>query len=327
MKLTIIIPVYNTEDYLERCLTSCLDQDIPETDYEIVVLNDGSTDGSLQIAHRIASSHPCIRIVSQENGGLSRARNAGLREATGDYVWFVDSDDYLARNCLETLWYKCVEERLDVLGMGMFKVMQDGSVTERHYYNQAQANTVFDGPSAMRSGLLKSPCAQFYIIRRAYLLENDLSFLDGHLHEDEEFTPRLFYQAGRISFVQECCYYACVRGNSIMQTPNPKRAFDLIAVASRLDGFSRKIDPDDRYLLSQRVTRVLDSVFKLCRELPEEVTTQVEKVLALHPELTTHMLRCKVFKYRLAGVLLKMFPRHTVAVYHILLNLVDLKRR
>ena len=133
MKLSFIIPVFNTEDYLERCLASCLDQDLPESDYEIIVLNDGSTDGSLQVAQRIASSHPCIRIVSQENGGLSRARNAGLREASGDYVWFVDSDDYIARNCLGTLWSKCADEMLDVLGMGSFRVMQDGSVIERRY--------------------------------------------------------------------------------------------------------------------------------------------------------------------------------------------------
>ena len=321
MKLSIIIPVYNTEDYLERCLASCLDQDIPESEYEIVVLNDGSTDGSLQVAERISSSHPNIRIVSQENGGLSRARNAGLREAVGDYVWFVDSDDYIARNCLGMLWARCAEETLDVLGMGSYKVMPDGSVIERRYYDQGASRTVYDGPSAMRSGLLKTPCAPFYIMRRAYLLENDLAFLAGYLHEDEEFTPRMFYGAGRISFVGECCYYACVRGNSITHTVNPKRAFDLIAIAGRLDSFSQGIDPDDRYLFSERIARTLDSVFKLCRDLPEEVTARVEKELTAHPELTAHLRSCPVFKFQLAGALIKLFPKHPFAVYRTLLKL------
>ena len=320
MKLSIIIPVFNTEDYLERCLASCLDQDLPESDYEIIVLNDGSTDGSLQVAQRIASSHPCIRIVSQENGGLSRARNAGLREAVGDYVWFVDSDDYIARNCLGMLWGKCADEKLDVLGMGSFRVLQDGSIIERRYYGQGRSFLVYDGPSAMRSGLLKSPCAPFYVMRRAYLQDNGLSFLADYLHEDEEFTPRMFYQAGRISFVSECCYYACVRGNSIMQTVNPKRAFDLLAIAGRLDDFSHGIDPDDRYLFSQRIACVLDSVFKLSRRLPEEVTAQVEKELIAQPELTAHMRASKVFKFQVAGALFKVFPKHPFKVYRTLLK-------
>lgn len=321
MKLSIIIPVYNTENYLERCLASCLDQDLPESDYEIVVLNDGSTDGSLQVAQRIASSHPCIRIVSQENGGLSRARNAGLREAAGDYVWFVDSDDYIARNCVGMLWTQCVAGTLDVLGMGSYKVLPDGSVLERQYYDQGASRTIYDGPSAMRSGLLKSPCAPFYVMRRAYLLDKGLTFLAGYLHEDEEFTPRMFYQAGRISFVSECCYYACVRGNSITHTVNPKRAFDLIAIAGRLDSFSQGIDPDDRYLFSERIARTLDSVFKLCRDLPEEVTARVEKKLTAHPELTAHLRSCPVFKFQLAGALIKLFPKHPFAVYRTLLKL------
>ena len=321
MKLSFIIPVFNTEDYLERCLASCLDQDLPESDYEIIVLNDGSTDSSLQVAERIASSHPCIRIVSQENGGLSRARNAGLLEASGDYVWFVDSDDYIARNCLGTLWSKCADEMLDVLGMGSFRVMQDSSVIERRYYDQGNSLLVYDGPSAMRSGLLKSPCAPFYIIRRAYLLENGLSFLAGYLHEDEEFAPRMFYLAKRISFVCECCYYACVRGNSIMQTVNPQRAFDLIAIAGRLDSFSQGIDPDDRYLFSQRIACILDSVFKLCRQLPEEVTDQVERKVVAHPELTAHLQGSKVFKFQFAGASFKLFPRHPFRVYRTLLRL------
>ena len=321
MKLSIIIPVYNTENYLERCLASCLDQDLPESDYEIVVLNDGSTDGSLQVAQRIASSHPCIRIVSQENGGLSRARNAGLREAAGDYVWFVDSDDYIARNCVGMLWTQCAAGTLDVLGMGSYKVLPDGSVLERQYYDQGASRTIYDGPSAMRSGLLKSPCAPFYVMRRAYLLDKGLTFLAGYLHEDEEFTPRMFYQAGRISFVSECCYYACVRGNSITHTVNSKRAFDLIAIAGRLDSFSQGIDPDDRYLFSERIARTLDSVFKLCRDLPEEVTARVEKELTTHPELTAHLRSCPVFKFQLAGALIKLFPKHPFAVYRTLLKL------
>ena len=99
MKLSIIIPMYNVEPYIEKCLLSCLNQNIPHADYEIIVVNDGSPDGSLGIARRIASTVDNMLIVSQENGGLSAARNKGLSYAKGEYVWFVDSDDWIEENC------------------------------------------------------------------------------------------------------------------------------------------------------------------------------------------------------------------------------------
>ena len=105
-----------------------------------------------------------------------------------------------------------------------------------------------------------------------------------------------------------------------MQTVNPKRAFDLMAIAGRLDDFSHGIDPDDRYLFSQRIARVLDSVFKLSRRLPEEVTAQVEKELIAHPELTAHLRDCKILKFQVAGALFKLFPRHPFKVYRTLLK-------
>ena len=98
MKISLIIPVYNVEQYLEKCLLSCLDQDLPQSDYEIIVVNDGSPDGSLAIAERIAATATNITVVSQENGGLSAARNTGLEIAKGKYVWFIDSDDTIKKN-------------------------------------------------------------------------------------------------------------------------------------------------------------------------------------------------------------------------------------
>ena len=329
MKLSIIIPVFNTEPYLFRCLSSCLSQDIPETDYEIVVVNDGSTDGSLAIAERIASSHPSIRIISQENGGLSRARNAGLSAAEGEYVWFVDSDDYIARNCLETLLGKCEREDLDVLGMGMSRGMPDGSVLERRYYRNEHSRIVYDGPSAMRAGVFKTPCAPFYIIRRSFLLENGLSFLDGLLHEDEEFTPRMFYLARRISFVEECFYFACIRGGSIMQTPNPKRAFDLLTIARRLDAFSlERVPRRDRHLFSLQIARVTDSCLKLCQSLPEETVAAVnDLLLSGNRWIAGHMIRSRDPKFMLAGILFRLLPKRPVSVYGALLKLVRPARK
>lgn len=103
MFLSMVIPVYNTEKYLEACLDSCLEQDIPKSEYEILCINDGSSDGSLEILRRYQARCTNLHVIDQPNGGVSSARNAGLDAAQGDYVWFIDSDDLIEPNCLHAL--------------------------------------------------------------------------------------------------------------------------------------------------------------------------------------------------------------------------------
>ena len=96
--LTIIVPTYNVEEFIANCLDSLLDQDISTNDYEILVVNDGATDNSARIAGTYADKHEHIRLINQANMGLSEARNTGLRQAKGKYIYFLDSDDYIAKN-------------------------------------------------------------------------------------------------------------------------------------------------------------------------------------------------------------------------------------
>ena len=113
VKLSIIIPVYNTEEYLPRCLNSCLEQDLPANEYEIIAINDGSSDNSLQILNAYALKYPNIRVINQENRGLGATRNRGLNLAIGEYIWFVDSDDWVLENCLLDIYENCKD--VDIL--------------------------------------------------------------------------------------------------------------------------------------------------------------------------------------------------------------------
>lgn len=320
MKLSIVIPVYNTEAYLARCLDSCLSQDIPAEDYEIVVVNDGSTDGSLAIAEKYASDHGNIRIVSQANAGLSCARNSGLKAACGDYVWFVDSDDYIAADCLGELLSRCSGQALDFIAMCRVDVMDDGRKAVQQYYGDSLSSVVLSGPEAMRRGLLKSPCAVLYMIRRQYLLEQGLSFCPGLLHEDEEFTPRLFYQASRVSFSSHACYcyYVCVRPGSIMQTPNPKRLQDMMKIVGMHDEYSRSIDAGDRYLFSRSIAVVLDSCMKLCRKFPKgSVDWVYDQLSEKKKTVGAHLRNCRIAKFQFAGVLFSIHPKLYFALYRL----------
>ena len=117
MILSIIIPVYNVEPFVEKCIRSCEAQDASKDDYEIVVVNDGSKDNSVDVVNRVANEFENIRVLSQPNAGLSAARNTGMREAKGEYYMFVDSDDWIAENCLTKLIGKLRKERPDDLAI------------------------------------------------------------------------------------------------------------------------------------------------------------------------------------------------------------------
>lgn len=113
-KLSIIIPVYNVEKYVGRCLESCLDQDLPKDEYEIIVVNDGTQDNSVQVIEKYIKPENNVTLIHRENGGLSAARNTGLKHAQGEYVWFVDSDDWIEKDSLSKLIQYIKKYDLDV---------------------------------------------------------------------------------------------------------------------------------------------------------------------------------------------------------------------
>lgn len=118
LKLSIIIPVYNVENYVEKCLRSCAEQDIPSEYYEIIVVNDGSTDQSIEIINKTSLNYTNFVIINKENGGVSSARNIGLDLAKGKYIWFVDSDDWIEPSCLGNLISVLDENQLDIIQFG-----------------------------------------------------------------------------------------------------------------------------------------------------------------------------------------------------------------
>lgn len=243
LKLSIIVPVYNVEQWIGRCLESCLNQDIPKNDYEIIVVNDGSTDGSLAIAEQFASAHDNIKVISRENGGLSAARNTGLKEAKGEYVWFIDSDDWIEHNIIKKLLEYAFPKNLDILSFNRYKYYDDTRKSNLHVIHEA--NKVYSHDDFFEiKGM--SPGAWCALFKRSFLHNNSLCFLEGVLHEDQEFMPRAFYLAERISFIDVCAYYYFQRQGSIMRSiQSEKRCKDIQKVAKSLYNFAAENCQDE----------------------------------------------------------------------------------
>ena len=317
MKLSVIIPVYNTEAYLPRCLDSLLAAALPDGALELVIVNDGSGDASVRIAEAYAQRFPCIRVISQPNAGLSAARNNGAAAATGDYLWFVDSDDYIAPGALESILDAVSRLRPELLMLGSARD-RGGIIKEDRYFSSVPKDQLLPGREVMRRGLLRSVCSPFIVIRREYLLAQALHFMPGILHEDEEFTPRLLYPAGRVGFLPQVCYYAYARPGSITRRSNPRRSSDLLKVAASLDGYAADIPAGDRYLFSRRITDVLNMAFKLTRAYSPEERKAFQEEIYGKRALLAHLTRCRIPKFVLEGALLRIFPAHSVSIYHCL---------
>lgn len=236
-RLSIIIPAYNVEQYIGRCLESCLNQDLAPDDYEIIVVNDGTPDKSMEVAGQYAKSHDNIILVNRNNGGLSAARNTGLESATGEYVWFVDSDDRIKTNCLRYLLNFAENNRLDVLCFGLFMEYADGRTSLFPINNKG--GEVYNGCDFVNR-VAMPPAAWAALYKRTFLEVHHLRFLEGILHEDQEFTPRAYYLSKRIAFVNTPFYYYYQREGSIMKSGrNAKRCRDLLKVADSLYYFAK----------------------------------------------------------------------------------------
>jgi glycosyltransferase involved in cell wall biosynthesis len=213
--LSVIVPVYNVERYLEKCLKSILSQDIRPDFYEIILVDDGSTDNSGRICDTFASNGSNISVIHQANQGLSVARNVGLSAACGKYVLFVDSDDFLQQNVFGVLVDAIEEANLDILRFKYTRIKegdQPSSVVSR-----SLTKGVFKGHDFLVHRFGNECYACQFMIRKELLTTNGLYFRPGIIFEDTEWTPRVLEKAQRVSEIDLLVYYYLVREGSITQ--------------------------------------------------------------------------------------------------------------
>lgn len=233
--VTFIVPAYNAAPWIQTCLDSIYRLPDSEGIVEVIVINDGSTDETPAILTRYAQQHGELRIITQENRGLSAARNAGLREARGIYVAFVDADDQLSPVAKLPL-YHLIRCCFDIIGIDVERVWEGQLHPYRRYIPRYDYS--YESGKEFVSGRNLFPCVWSYFFRREFLLDNDLFFHEGILHEDEDFTPRAFVKAGPIIFAKGSYYWYMFRSNSITTTHDEaaqrRRFRDLLTIIEGL---------------------------------------------------------------------------------------------
>lgn len=313
LKLSIVVPMYGVEKYIERCLMSLTNQDISSDDYEIIAVNDGSPDRSADIAKEIAAKHSNIRVIDQNNQGLSMARNNGMDIAKGEYIWFVDSDDWIVKDCLGKIVSILKEESPDVLLLCAANFINDSLIRRFSY----EPNRILNGIDWLKQ--FKSPCAQFNIWKRSFLDKFNLRFMKGIFHEDSEFTPRAAYYADNIKATNAICYVTYPNPQSITHTLNIKRPLDIINhVCTSLAAFSKDFNTRDKQIFSNIISKNINNALNCTIGASGKQIQLVNEALYSNRMLFKHLIHSSILKYKLEGVLFILFPKKYISIYNYL---------
>lgn len=206
MKVSVIVPVYNVEKYIKKCLNSLVNQTLDEV--EIVVVNDGSPDNSQKIIDEYTKKYKNIKSYVKENGGLSDARNYGIKRATGKYISFVDSDDYIRKDMLEKMYNYAIQKNFDVVVCDSINVYSDGTEilikSNNNYSDDDVKNYIISPPMACTRLFKKS-------------IFDKIEFKKNIYYEDLEMTPKVINLTKKIGFVSDGLYYYVQRDGSIMK--------------------------------------------------------------------------------------------------------------
>ena len=236
MKLSIVIPVYDVESTLDRCLKSVVEQSF--ADYEVILVDDGSTDRSPQLCDEWAGKDPRIKVVHQQNGGLSAARNTGIELAQGDYITFIDSDDYIGEGTLEAVMSR-LDDSIDLIEYPIWRFYG-----APHQSLLQLTDTTYDDTTDY--WLDGQAYDHTYACNKVYRrrLFDDVRFPVGRVFEDAYTLPRLLRKVRRVATTSAGCYYYCWNAKGITSTAQGNELRQLLDAH-----LTAQMPMDDRYYL------------------------------------------------------------------------------
>lgn len=236
LKLSIIVPFYNVEKYIEECIHSLYDQDIPVSEYEVICVDDCSPDGSRAIVEQLHNTYKTLRLICHErNKKLGGARNTGLKAAKGKYVWFVDSDDYVAPNCLGKLLREAEAQDAEML-LFDYATVTNGKSQQVVY--PKIADRLLTGDELLRQvqerWYVCVPTAWNKLYKREFLMQNGLLFTENVMYEDTDLSLKMFTYLRRIKYVNVAAYNYRQNAQSITNVrPTPEKMAYMIMQQNR----------------------------------------------------------------------------------------------
>lgn len=253
IKISFILPMYNVENFLEKCVNSLLNQKLVQGAFEIILVNDGSRDGTLEVAHALAKNWPEIKIISQENGGQAVARNAGLKVASGEYIWFIDSDDFILAEVVPKLLRIADESHADVVTFEVCKVPA-GVVPSVKFDPYLVPEPIRNGIDYVaRHNYNNGPW--LFMVRKSFLQEIGLTYKEGRQCEDGMFTMEMLCRAQRITHYPSPAYVYVKHSGGITKNREPK------IYQWWLEGFAYAIDFFNGFIATQAQRADANSAF------------------------------------------------------------------
>lgn len=307
--LTVVIPVYNVEKYLKRCVESVIAQDWKK--YEILLVDDGSTDHSPQICDNYVKTYDFISVIHKENGGLSEARNTGLSQAKGEYVYFPDSDDWIEPDTFIALSEALESQKFDIISFNreFVKSEEDAIVSD------SVVTIVFEGKDAFVEMLKHSYITGFAndkIYRKSLFMDHDILFPKGKYYEDLGTNYKLFLSARKVYATNQKYYHYLIDNpDSITQSWNEKKFIDMFGFYKEVfySDFVRSQLNQEEFHISQLyyvngLTHILASLYKAklhknYSDITSEVKQELEKNKLTCSEIKSIPNRIKYLLYRM----------------------------
>ena len=279
VKVSIIVPVYNVEQYLDKCINSILNQTF--RDFELILVDDGSTDNSGDICDKYKKIDNRITVIHKKNAGLSSARNTGLKYSKGEYIGFIDSDDYIDKDMYNKLYNVCKENNCDI-SVCKFGHEIDGKYirTQEDQYVKIMNN--HEGMEELFKGILYrfSSCNKLY---KATVFK-EITFPEGRIHEDLSTTYRLFSNANKIAYINYIGYIYVKRSNSILTSSYSNKRLDaFIGWSEILDFINEKYPMLKDTVYACYTYACIDHMYYISNQVSKErVQKSLLKVIQTH---------------------------------------------
>lgn len=269
--ISVIIPVYNAEKYIRKSVNSVLNQTYLH--FEILLIDDGSTDCSSQLCDEFASQHDNIRAFHKQNGGASTARNIGLNDAKGEYIFFLDSDDWIKPNALETMITAAKAESADLVFCEAQAIDDednrelDGHYTYKEYYPTADAYQIM---LKMMERKEFHVAIWMLLLERSLITTNNISFKEGIMYEDMIISYQFYCLANRAAHVQKKLYNRRYRPNSVMTSAKTEKNYISAATVYREVTAFRNTLPDDKQS-TKHIIRCAYNVLNIYRQMSSDI--------------------------------------------------------